>query len=497
MRMGRHFGIAVALALAFAGSAHAQSYVSGVGDDANPCSRTAPCATLAGALGKTAAGGEIDILDPGDFGSVTITGAITIVGPMDGGQTSFAGLEGITIAAGAGDVVSVRGVSVGGSGTGTGITITGGGEVRLDQVFVYGFADGISFKPSGGGQLQASGVVSKDNSGSGFVAGLSGGSAHMTLVDCRAEDNGVGIRAIAGGVIDVYDSDASHNVTAGVSADLDGSGGASEINLESVDASENGIGVQASAAAGSAIVRLSKVLGTANATAPVLAVGNGELLSFGNNRLDVVAAIALSSTAPSANVNAGAAVDYPVSVNVTGLLSAPISFACSNLPPGASCAFSPATLTGITTGATTVTVTTTSLEGPDGGGFVVPRLPPVAPLLLVLILGAFAWMMKRPSARRPLGAALAAVAFAVVVASIAACGSSANHSGDMATGEPGNGDMSSDDMSAGGDDMSVGDMGTSDMTLPYTPTPPGTYNITVTATAGAVTATLPLTLVVQ
>src|SRR5271168_4188270 len=61
--------------------AHAQAtrtWVSGVGDDANPCSRTAPCQTFAGAIPKTAAGGEIDCLDPGGFGTLTITKAITI-----------------------------------------------------------------------------------------------------------------------------------------------------------------------------------------------------------------------------------------------------------------------------------------------------------------------------------------------------------------------------------------------------------------------------------
>ena len=62
-------------------SAHAQAtrtWVSGVGDDANPCSRTAPCKTFAGAISKTAAGGEIDCLDPGGFGAVTITKSMTI-----------------------------------------------------------------------------------------------------------------------------------------------------------------------------------------------------------------------------------------------------------------------------------------------------------------------------------------------------------------------------------------------------------------------------------
>jgi hypothetical protein len=60
-----------------------RTWVSGVGDDANPCSRTAPCKTFAGAISKTAAGGEIDALDPGGFGAVTITKAMTI----DGGYT--------------------------------------------------------------------------------------------------------------------------------------------------------------------------------------------------------------------------------------------------------------------------------------------------------------------------------------------------------------------------------------------------------------------------
>ena len=56
-----------------------RTWVSGTGDDANPCSRTAPCKTFAGAISKTAAGGEISVLDPGGFGAVTITKSISIV----------------------------------------------------------------------------------------------------------------------------------------------------------------------------------------------------------------------------------------------------------------------------------------------------------------------------------------------------------------------------------------------------------------------------------
>src|ERR1700729_3254009 len=101
-----------AVALLTASSAFAQATrtrVSGVGDDANPCSRTAPCKTWAGAISKTAAGGEIDALDPGGFGSVTITKSITLDG--GGGQvasTLVSGTNGIAVSAASTDIVILR-----------------------------------------------------------------------------------------------------------------------------------------------------------------------------------------------------------------------------------------------------------------------------------------------------------------------------------------------------------------------------------------------------
>src|ERR1700690_1290088 len=74
------FGALLAIML-YAAPANAQAtrtWVSGVGDDANPCSRTAPCKTFAGAISKTLAAGEIDCLDPGGFGALTITKSLTI-----------------------------------------------------------------------------------------------------------------------------------------------------------------------------------------------------------------------------------------------------------------------------------------------------------------------------------------------------------------------------------------------------------------------------------
>src|ERR1700737_2990563 len=103
--------------------AHAQAtrtWVSGVGDDVNPCSRTAPCKTIPGAISKTASGGEIDVLDPGGFGTVTITKPITIDGGGNLGSLLNAGVPGITInTGGPNDTVILRNLWINGAGTGT------------------------------------------------------------------------------------------------------------------------------------------------------------------------------------------------------------------------------------------------------------------------------------------------------------------------------------------------------------------------------------------
>src|SRR3984885_10321859 len=105
--LGALFVVSAAIA-----PAHAQAtrtWISGVGDDANPCSRTAPCKTWAGAISKTSAGGEIDALDPGGFGALTITKSITLDG--GGGQVASlltVGTNGITINAATTDVVILR-----------------------------------------------------------------------------------------------------------------------------------------------------------------------------------------------------------------------------------------------------------------------------------------------------------------------------------------------------------------------------------------------------
>ena len=128
--------------------AHAQAtrtWVSGVGDDVNPCSRTAPCKTFAGAISKTADGGEISVLDPGGFGAVTITKGITLNGDGTLAGILAASTNGIIINAAAGKDVILRNISINGAAGGitpglNGIRFLAGGSLTLQNVNIYGFS---------------------------------------------------------------------------------------------------------------------------------------------------------------------------------------------------------------------------------------------------------------------------------------------------------------------------------------------------------------------
>lgn len=127
-----------------------RTWISGVGDDANPCSRTAPCKTWAGAISKTATGGVINAIDSGGFGPVIITRAIT----LDGGSTTASSLttvgNGITINASASSDVVLRNLDVTGVKSGEicaasdGVQVVNARSVRLDNVSISGFDRAVS-----------------------------------------------------------------------------------------------------------------------------------------------------------------------------------------------------------------------------------------------------------------------------------------------------------------------------------------------------------------
>ncbi|MBI1981327.1 MAG: hypothetical protein HYS63_07225 [Methylocystis sp.] len=140
-------------------AAHAQAtrtWVSGVGDDANPCSRTAPCKTFPGAISKTAAKGEINCLDPGGFGAVTITKSISIVcGHTEGGVLASL-VNGIIVnLPNASDKVLLQGLDIEGVGNGlNGIRMIGTGNLVVRNTLIRNFTgNGIDVKGTAGARV--------------------------------------------------------------------------------------------------------------------------------------------------------------------------------------------------------------------------------------------------------------------------------------------------------------------------------------------------------
>jgi hypothetical protein len=151
------FGPALALlALAVPSAAFGQAtrtWVSGVGDDANPCSRTAPCKTFAGAISKTANGGEINCLDPGGFGGVTIGKSLTIKCHYTEGGVLVSGTNAIVVNATATDKVTLRGLDINGIGVGAptslvGVKVLGAKAVHIIDTEIYRFKAGIDVAPT-------------------------------------------------------------------------------------------------------------------------------------------------------------------------------------------------------------------------------------------------------------------------------------------------------------------------------------------------------------
>jgi Right handed beta helix region len=172
-----------------------RTWVSGVGDDANPCSRTAPCKTFAGAISKTATGGEIDALDPAGYGAVTITKGITIDG--GGGQVASvlaSGTNGVVVQAGPTSVVTLRNLRINGiEGTGAGglngIRYLSGAALHVENCNIFGFTgDGINVATSTSGALFVTDTFLTNN-GNGIQIAPTAGNVRSSLVRVRAHDN--------------------------------------------------------------------------------------------------------------------------------------------------------------------------------------------------------------------------------------------------------------------------------------------------------------------
>jgi len=302
--LGTAAAIGFVLASAPAWAQATRTWISGVGDDVNPCSRTAPCKTFQGAISKTAAGGEINCLDPGGFGAVTITKSISLI--CDNTQTGVlvAATNAIIINSSTA-VVLISGFDFEGLGqTGSpgtnGINIINAATVQIRNSKIRGFRNGfgifaqpqlgslklfidnVTVSESGGtGNLTTGGIgffpatgmsitatirnsVVFNNTNTGIridTVGTTGNSVSLKIDDSQIDNNGNGILVktpVNTGTARVMINNSSVSLNTGTGIALNGAG---------------------------AVTRVSNTGITGNATG--VSAGNGAVLSsYGNNQLD-------------------------------------------------------------------------------------------------------------------------------------------------------------------------------------------------------------------
>ena len=296
-------GIVAATAAAPAWGQATRTWVSGVGDDANTCSRTAPCKTFAGAISKTAAGGEINCLDPGGFGAVTIVKSMTIACQYTEGG-ALAGGNGITVnLPAASDVVVLRGLDIFGvNPPSNGVRFVGQGTLHIHESMIRRFnavnSNGISFQPSGVARLYIHDTTIANN-GNGATGGgiliqpTASGQAKVELRNVRVIDNANhGIRfdqtgnpGPTGTVVTVTDSQITGNGANGITV-IQPAAVAATMMVERSTISHNvAFGISATGA-GTATVRVTGSVITANVNAAVQTSGGGAVRSYGDNVTD-------------------------------------------------------------------------------------------------------------------------------------------------------------------------------------------------------------------
>jgi hypothetical protein len=299
------FLVLVMLFLA-SGSALAQAtrtWVSGVGDDVNPCSRTAPCKTWAGAISKTAAGGIINCIDPGGFGAVTITKSITISCKHVEGSALASSTNGIVIN-GAGIDVVLRGLDIDGSPSTSsglnGIRFLQGASLIVEDSVIRDF-NGAA--PNGNGiiiantsQVAEVHIINSNVTGNGTgvtgaglqIAPTGTGGAKVTITDSNFSNNVVGIRASTAGTtgliyITATDTTAANSSSHGFLSE--GTSGPVRMMLGRVT-SVNNLGDGVRSVGGNSLVRIGSSVVTGNSGTGLIAANSGLLQSYGNNQVN-------------------------------------------------------------------------------------------------------------------------------------------------------------------------------------------------------------------
>jgi hypothetical protein len=271
-----------------------RTWVSGMGDDANPCSRTAPCKTFAGAISKTGSGGEISALDPAGYGAVTITKPITIDG--GGGQVAsvlVSGTNGIVIQAGANDTVILRnlrinGISQYGNNAGGihGIRFLSGRALHVENCNIFGFTQmGIDIN------LLSSGGPTRVYVSDTTISTTGGGGIH-------ARNGNVGAVTVS-----IFRTTLTQTGSFGVMADGNGGTGRIEITLSDSIVTGATTGVISSAGPADALLRVIRSSIVNNAGAGLLATAQQ-----GKTGAVVVSGTLISGNAPGLLMQGGGAI---------------------------------------------------------------------------------------------------------------------------------------------------------------------------------------------
>ena len=269
-----------------------RTWVSGVGDDANPCSRTAPCKTWAGAISKTAACGEIDALDPGGFGAVTITKSITLDGTGTFASILASLVNGIIINAAATDVITIRGISINGFCNGiNGINILQAKTVNVEDCVIFRFntGNGITENETNDLNLNVRNTVIRDNTLDGINTVTSGAAnkIQVTLDNVRLSGNANGLHARSGSRVTAHNSVFSNNTTNGIFSDAAG-GNFSNVFVKDSQISLNGAnGVRAGNAGNVGIsgATINQNMIDRNGANGALVSTGGVINTFGNNSI--------------------------------------------------------------------------------------------------------------------------------------------------------------------------------------------------------------------
>lgn len=252
-----------------------RTWVSGVGDDVNPCSRTAPCKTYAGAISKTAAGGEINCLDPAGYGGLTITKSISVICDYTEGGVLVSGTNAFVINAPANSIITLKGHDIECLGTGlNGVNILGVGvSVHLHKLQIRNCrganGNGINIAPSSGvAEVFIADSYITDNGVAATTAGIlikptGGASANVSITRVHLENNANGIVA-------------------------DGSGGAGNSNIgitDSVVGGSSGNGIQVSSTGANFKALVSNSLITLNSGSGATTSGGNATIRLGGNTI--------------------------------------------------------------------------------------------------------------------------------------------------------------------------------------------------------------------